>query len=86
MFKEDLKRNNLEEKNNKTDKKMSVFSLAFELGYLIALPLVIFALGGRFLDRKLESTPWLLLLGIVISIFLSGYLVYKKTKAIVDNK
>ncbi|KKP69705.1 MAG: hypothetical protein UR65_C0048G0002 [Candidatus Moranbacteria bacterium GW2011_GWE2_35_164] len=35
MFKEDLKRNNKEMKNTKTD-KVSVFSLAFELGYIVA--------------------------------------------------
>ncbi|MEF3691798.1 MAG: AtpZ/AtpI family protein [Candidatus Moraniibacteriota bacterium] len=76
----------MEEKNNKTDKKMSVFSLVFELGYLISLPLVFFALGGAFLDRKINSTPWLLLLGMTISIFISGYLIYKKIKKITDNK
>ena len=85
MFKEDLKRNNKEMKNNKTD-KVSVFSLAFELGYIVAIPIVVLALAGRMIDKKLESSPWFLLLGIIISIVVSTYWIYKKTSAIIDNK
>jgi F0F1-type ATP synthase assembly protein I len=43
------------------------------------VPLVALALGGRFLDKKLGTTPWLLLAGILISIAVSSWLVYKKT-------
>ncbi|MFA6183556.1 MAG: AtpZ/AtpI family protein [Parcubacteria group bacterium] len=85
MFKEDLKRNNKEMKNGKTD-KLSVFSLAFELGYIVAIPIVLLALGGRMLDKKLDSSPWFLLSGIIISIIVSTYWIYKKTSAIIDNK
>ena len=85
MFKGKLKRNNIEMKNSKTD-KMSVFSLAFELGYMVAIPIVILALVGRIIDKKLDSSPWFFLLGIVISIIVSTYWIYKKTAAIIDNK
>ncbi|EKE22249.1 MAG: hypothetical protein ACD_7C00016G0010 [uncultured bacterium] len=85
MFKEDLKRNNKEMKNTKTD-KVSVFSLAFELGYIVAVPIVVLALVGRVIDKKLDSSPWFLLLGIVISIVVSTYWIYKKTTDIIDNK
>lgn len=85
MFKENLKRNNKEMKNAKTD-KVSVFSLAFELGYIVAIPIVVLALVGRMIDKKLDSSPWFLLLGIVISIVVSTYWIYKKTSAIIDNK
>jgi len=63
---------------NKTDNNWSVFSLAMELGYIIAIPIVLFALGGRFLDKKINSSPWFLLLGVGFSIILTTYLVYKK--------
>ncbi len=85
MFKEDLKRNNLKTKNNKTD-KVSVFSLAFELGYVVAIPIVLLALGGRMIDKKLDSSPWFLLLGVVSAIIISTYWIYKKTTAIIDDK
>ena len=72
-------------KKDKTN-KVSVFSLAFELGYMVAIPIVILALVGRIIDKKLDSSPWFFLLGIVISIIVSTYWIYKKTAAIIDNK
>lgn len=57
--------------------------LAWELGYAIAVPLVLLALGGRFLDKKLDSSPWFLIAGILISIAISSYIVYKKVIKII---
>ncbi|HBI17587.1 MAG: hypothetical protein UR60_C0026G0007 [Candidatus Moranbacteria bacterium GW2011_GWF2_34_56] len=71
-------------KKDKTN-KVSVFSLAFELGYMVAIPIVVLALIGRLIDKKLDSSPWFLLLGIIISIIVSTYWVYKKTTDIIDN-
>jgi F0F1-type ATP synthase assembly protein I len=66
-------------KNEKNEKQFSALGLAWELGYTIAVPLVALALLGRFLDKKLGTAPWLLLLGILISIAVSSWAVYKKT-------
>lgn len=63
----------------------SALSLAFELGYIIAIPIVGFALGGRLLDRKLDTSPLFILLGIFISIILTSYLIYKKTAKIMED-
>jgi len=63
----------------------SVLSLAFELGYIIAIPIVGFALVGRLLDRKLDTAPLFILLGIFISIILTSYLVYRKTANIMED-
>ncbi len=76
----------MEEKNNKNEKSWSAVTLAWELGYSIALPLVGLALFGRFLDKKLGTFPWLLLISILISILISSYLVYKKTIDILDKE
>jgi len=54
-------------------------SFAWELGYSIAIPLVLFALGGRFIDVKFDSSPVFFLLGKVLSIFVSSFIVFKKT-------
>ena len=87
MFEENLKRNNLKEANSKTDNdSASVLSLAFELGYLIALPIITLALLGRMLDKKMDSSPWFLLGGIIISMITTTYLVYRKTISIIDKK
>jgi F0F1-type ATP synthase assembly protein I len=68
-------------KNN----SFSALSLAFQLGYTIAIPIVVLALGGRWLDKKLDTSPWFLLLGVLVSIILSSWAVYKKTLDIIEK-
>jgi len=73
--------------------------LAWELGYTISIPLVILALAGRLADKwlgtapwlllvgaLLGTAPWLLLVGALISIFISTWLVYRKTKNIISGE
>ncbi len=71
--------------DKKEEKKWSAVGLAWELGYTIAVPLVVFALGGRWLDKKLGTSPFLLLAGILLSIGLTSWLVYKKTLDIIEK-
>lgn len=62
-------------------KEESVFrplQLAFNLGYLIAVPLVFFALIGRYLDKNYQSSPIFLLIGIFIAFGVSCYFIYNK--------
>ena len=49
-------------------KKWSLISFATEFGFIIALPLVVFALAGKWLDAKLNTAPWLTIAGIVLAI------------------
>ena len=65
--------------NNQNEKPWSALGFAWELGYSIAVPLVVFALAGRLLDKKLGTSPWLLLFGLLLAITSSSYIVYKKT-------
>jgi F0F1-type ATP synthase assembly protein I len=60
--------------------------LAWELGYTISIPLVILALAGRLADKILGTAPWLLLVGVLISIFISSWLVYRKTINIISGE
>lgn len=64
---------------------LKIVSLAWELGYIIAVPLAVFAVFGRFLDKKYETSPIFLLCGIILSITVSGILVFKKTKKILED-
>ncbi|PJC36778.1 hypothetical protein CO046_04100 [Candidatus Peregrinibacteria bacterium CG_4_9_14_0_2_um_filter_53_11] len=59
---------------------VALLSLAWELGYLIALPIVILGFGGALLDKKLGTSPLFLLLGIALSLVISGLGVYRKVK------
>jgi F0F1-type ATP synthase assembly protein I len=67
--------------NSQKTSYWQALGIAWELGYVIAVPIVIFALGGRMLDKHFHSSPWLLLAGILISIILSSIgLVWKFKK------
>lgn len=68
------------------DSSWSVLSLAWELGYMVTVPLVLFALGGRILDKRMDSSPWMLLLGILLSITITSFLVYKKTIKVIKDQ
>ena len=73
-------------KNNNTQPQaignLIGLSLVFELGYMIALPIVICALGGRLMDRHWGTSPLFLLVGIGIAMVVSGYMVYTKMQSI----
>jgi F0F1-type ATP synthase assembly protein I len=71
---------------NEAQASFSAMSLAWELGYMIAIPLVALALGGRFLDKELGTGPLMLLSGVCLAIIVSSYMVYKKTTDIMDKK
>lgn len=50
-------------------KKELLFSFAFigEIGFATALPLVVFGLLGRYLDKLYQTSPYMFLLGILIA-------------------
>lgn len=77
------------ETKQKNNKERMVFyktlSLAWELGYIIAGPLVVLAFLGRFLDKKYESSPIFLLSGILLAIVVSSIMVFRKTKKIMED-
>ncbi|KKU13642.1 MAG: hypothetical protein UX17_C0012G0015 [Parcubacteria group bacterium GW2011_GWC2_45_7] len=74
-----------QQSSNDKGSTWSALSLAWELGYTIAVPIVVFALLGRLLDRRLGTTPWLLLIGIFVSIVVSSVSVYFKTMKIIGR-
>ena len=72
--------------DNQDKKSLSLgLNLAWELGYLIAIPIIIFAFVGRALDRKFDTSPWLLLAGIFIALIISGIAVGRKSMAIIKD-
>lgn len=56
------------------------FKLVGQLGFEIAIPLVAFALGGRWVDKYLNTSPLFLLLGMSISVVLTTFLVARRIK------
>jgi F0F1-type ATP synthase assembly protein I len=76
---------------NESEKKpqafnFNVYSLVFELGYTIAIPIVVLALLGRYADKAWGTGPWMLLLGVVVSIVISSALVHKKVAGVLKSQ
>ena len=60
----------------------SALQLAWNLGYLIALPVVAFGFIGASLDRRLGTSPWCTLIGFILAIVLSGIAVWRKVREV----
>ncbi|OGE83238.1 MAG: hypothetical protein A3B10_01105 [Candidatus Doudnabacteria bacterium RIFCSPLOWO2_01_FULL_44_21] len=70
---------------NKTEEpkldRSAIISLSFELGYIIALPLVILGLVGKWLDGKMGNEfPYLTIVGILLAITTTTFWLIKRLK------
>lgn len=59
-----------------------VLGIVFELGFAIALPIVLFALGGKWLDHR-EGTGYFVYIGIALAIIFTSAWVYQRFAAMV---
>lgn len=76
-------------KESNKNESINWLGLTLELGYMVAIPAVVGAIGGRYLDQKFDSTPIFLLFGIFFSITVSTIAVMRKVMqltAIMDDK
>ncbi|MFA6197729.1 MAG: AtpZ/AtpI family protein [Patescibacteria group bacterium] len=65
-------------RDKNTDSDWSALRFAWELGYTIAIPVVVLAVGGAFADRWLGTKPWIMIAGIGLSMLISTVGVYMK--------
>ena len=63
--------------------KWALVSLGFELGFIIALPLIGFGFVGKWLDNRLNTAPWLTLAGILFAIAATTVWLTRKFKALI---
>lgn len=56
--------------------------LAWHLGYIIAIPAVVFGFGGAYLDRTWGTSPLFILLGFALATVLSSWGVLRKVREI----
>lgn len=61
---------------------LEAVEIVWEIGISIALPTVAFALGGRWLDKRLGTSPWFLIIGLFLSLTIVGFIVIKKGREI----
>ena len=62
------------------------YSLVGELGYLIALPALLFGFGGAYLDKYIGSSPIFLILGLVIAGCASFFAVRRSVSLFVERQ
>ena len=60
----------------------SAVNLAWELGYLIALPAFAFGFGGAYVDKYYGTSPFGVVIGLLLAMVLSGVGVWRKVKEI----
>lgn len=70
---------------NKKSNLWQALSLLGQLGYVIAIPLVILAMIGRFIDNRYHTSPWFLIAGMFLALIISTFWVYKKTAEIMKE-
>ena len=58
--------------------KSALVSIAFELGFIIALPVVGLGFLGKWLDAKTGTYPVLTLIGILGAIVATSFWMYRK--------
>lgn len=73
-------KNNLEA--NSTDRKYILFAIKIvgNFGGTIAIPVVIFVLGGQWLDKRYHASPWFTIMAFVLAAIVSGKMIYSKSK------
>jgi len=62
----------MNEKSKNLAEKYKVVGLAFEMGYIIALPLIGFLFLGKYLDQKLNTDPYFKIAAIVLALTLTS--------------
>ncbi len=75
--------NNIKDKKEiapKTLSKADLVSFATDIGFSIAIPLAVFVYIGHMLDSRFGSRPLFMLAGLLLSLFSTTIIMYKKIK------
>jgi hypothetical protein len=65
------KRQAVSDKKQNNLNLMRGVGLVWELGWIIAVPVLILGFGGAYLDKKWGTGPWLILAGFALAFILS---------------
>lgn len=60
--------------------------LAWNFGYIIAIPAAALGFGGAYLDKAWGTSPIFILAGFALALLLSGFGVYRKVKEIIREQ
>ncbi len=60
-------------------------AFAWELGYTIAIPAILFSVGGAYIDKYLGASHWFLFIGMATAFTISFVAITKKMKVIIKR-
>lgn len=66
-------------------KMWSAMGLVWELGFIIALPAVLFGFGGAYLDKYLGLSPLFTILGLALALLASGLTIYRRIRTLTSR-
>lgn len=61
---------------------LEAMSIVWDVVIAIALPTTLFALGGRWIDNRYHTSPWITILGLAIALLTAYIVVSRKAKNI----
>ncbi len=66
-------------------KQFSPYGMALSIGYMIVTPVLVFGIGGVFLDKYFGTFPILVLVGFFLAMASALTIVYVKSKQIIND-
>ena len=82
-YMQDLPQHQPEEQ--KTRLWLFALGLVGQLGFMIAVPIALFALGGSLLDKTLETSPVFLLGGVLLASIITAVWIAQRTRTLRDR-
>lgn len=67
-----------------TPSPWTLVGLAGQIGYIIAIPAVLFGFGGAYLDKRLCTSPAFVLLGLSLALTSSMFGVWRIIRQVMD--
>lgn len=67
--------------DQKTVSQWQALEFVWDILFAIAVPTVLFALGGRWLDARYKTSPLFTAIGLVLALIVGGVIVAKKGKS-----
>jgi len=81
---ENLDSHELKQKKGKSILWQTI-GVSMQIGYIITLPLIILVISGKILDKHYNSSPFFLLVGMVLALIVSSIAVFIKMRKIIKK-
>ena len=63
----------------------NALSIAWEVGYIIAIPAFLFGFAGAYIDKQYDLSPIFTILGILLALVISGFTIWRRIQSILSR-